>query len=109
MFVKLFCFILLLGLSFSTYSAGRLEGISGSVGDSKLLEWFFNDDEVSDEEADSDETVEQLSSDSPYQVVDEETGCIKQKVYTLDVENPEQYDRLEDFPFTYECVSSHVN
>lgn len=30
--------------------------------------------------------------------------CEKEKVYSLDVDNPEQYKRLEDFPFTYECV-----
>lgn len=31
-------------------------------------------------------------------------GCVKEKVYTLDVDNAAQYKRLEDFPFTYECV-----
>lgn len=30
--------------------------------------------------------------------------CVKEKVYSLDVENTAQYERLEDFPFTYECV-----
>ena len=30
--------------------------------------------------------------------------CVKEKVYSLDVDNAEQYERLEDFPFTYECV-----
>ena len=31
-------------------------------------------------------------------------NCVKEKVYTLDVDNAAQYERLEDFPFTYECV-----
>ncbi len=30
--------------------------------------------------------------------------CVREKVYSLDVENAAQYERLEDFPFTYECV-----
>lgn len=30
--------------------------------------------------------------------------CVKEKVYSLDVDNAAQYERLEDFPFTYECV-----
>ena|GEM_PF-1927068 len=30
--------------------------------------------------------------------------CVKEKVYTLDVDNAAQYERLEDFPYTYECV-----
>ena len=34
-----------------------------------------------------------------------EKECLKTKVYSLDVENPEQYKRLEDYPFTYECVT----
>jgi hypothetical protein len=35
---------------------------------------------------------------------DEEAGCLKQKSYILDVENPENYKRIEDYPFTYECA-----
>ena len=31
-------------------------------------------------------------------------SCVKEKVYSLDVDNAAQYERLEDFPFTYECV-----
>lgn len=31
--------------------------------------------------------------------------CVQEKVYSLDVENAAQYKRLEDFPFTYECVT----
>jgi hypothetical protein len=31
-------------------------------------------------------------------------GCVKEKVYSLIVDNGAQYERLEDFPFTYECV-----
>lgn len=31
-------------------------------------------------------------------------NCAKEKVYSLDVANASQYQRLEDFPFTYECV-----
>jgi hypothetical protein len=31
-------------------------------------------------------------------------NCVKEKVYSLDVANASQYERLEDFPFTYECV-----
>jgi len=31
-------------------------------------------------------------------------NCVKEKVYSLDVDNAAQYERLEDFPFTYECV-----
>jgi hypothetical protein len=31
-------------------------------------------------------------------------NCVKEKVYSLDVDNAAQYKRLEDFPFTYECV-----
>jgi hypothetical protein len=31
-------------------------------------------------------------------------NCVKEKVYTLDVANASRYERLEDFPFTYECV-----
>lgn len=31
-------------------------------------------------------------------------ACVEEKVYSLDVDNAAQYDRLEDFPFTYECV-----
>jgi hypothetical protein len=30
--------------------------------------------------------------------------CVKEKVYSLDVDNASQYEHLEDFPFTYECV-----
>lgn len=30
--------------------------------------------------------------------------CIKEKVSSLDVKNVAQYERLIDFPFTYECV-----
>jgi ElaB/YqjD/DUF883 family membrane-anchored ribosome-binding protein len=30
--------------------------------------------------------------------------CVKEKVYSLDVDNAAQYERLEDFPYTYECV-----
>lgn len=32
--------------------------------------------------------------------------CVKEKVYSLDVEDASQYKHLEDFPFTYECVIS---
>lgn len=31
-------------------------------------------------------------------------ACVKERVYTLNVENAAQYERLEDFPFTYECI-----
>jgi hypothetical protein len=39
------------------------------------------------------------------QVQDLAEACVKEKVYSLDVDNASQYKRLEDFPFTYECVT----
>ncbi len=102
------CFILLLlsFLSFTSVQAGsRLEGISSSMGESSF-KWFSKDEKIVEEEAveEIEEAPEQLSNDEPYQIVDKEEGCIKEKVYTLDVDNVDQYERLEDFPYTYECV-----
>ena len=99
--------LLLLSFSFSIQAGSRLEGISGSMGESSF-KWFSNEEDTvkEEEEADVEEQApsEILSNNDPYQLVDEEAGCVKEKVYTLDVDNAEQYERLEDFPFTYECV-----
>ncbi len=35
----------------------------------------------------------------------DDQACAKEKLYTLNVENLEQYESLEDFPYTYACVT----
>ena len=100
--------LLLLGFfSFTYVQAGsRLEGISDSMGESSF-KWFSKDEEKVEEVEEIEVAPEQLANDEPYQIVDKEAGCIKEKVYTLDVDNADQYERLEDFPYTYECVTPH--
>jgi len=105
--VRSFVILLMLSFSFIVQAESRLEGISSSVGESSF-KWFSKDEEPVEEEAEEvQEPVKQESNQQPYQIVDKEAGCVKERVYTLDVENPDQYERLEDFPYTYECVIPH--
>jgi len=117
---------LALCLSFFTaaHSTDRLEGISGGMTDGPgFFSGWFSDDEKEPEKKEPakkepDKKVEKnkpepevkkqkvkLANDLPSGgYYDEEAGCLKQKSYILDVENPENYKRIEDYPFTYECA-----
>ena len=120
--------IIFLALCLSLFTAaqaeGRLEGIAGGMRDGPGLfsGWFSDDEKEPDEKEpdkkEPDKKVEQnrpepevkqqevkLANDLPSSgYYDEEAGCLKQKSYILDVENPENYKRIEDYPFTYECA-----
>jgi len=87
----------------------RLEGISGSMNNGgSLFGWFGGDDEAEEAEAKESESGAKLKNDALSSAEEftqnVEDGCVKEKLYTLDVENADQYERIEDFPFTYECV-----
>jgi len=114
--VKISLIILLFSISFTAQAGDRLEGISGSIGNSSsTFGWFGGDDEEDKEgsvqegeeavqlEGDATSSGSGIGSDSESTQLAGD-GCTKEKVYTLDVENADKYDRLEDFPFTYECV-----
>jgi len=100
--------IVLFSLSFVVQAGDRLEGISGSMNNSGSLFGWFGDNEAEEDTAQESEEELQLKNDATSS--DAESiqlagdGCVKEKVYTLDVENADQYERIEDFPFTYECV-----
>jgi len=101
--------IVLFSLSFIVQAGDRLEGISGSMNNGgSLFGWFGGDDETKEDTAQKGEEAFQLKSDATSSDVESTQlagdGCAKEKVYTLDVENADQYERIEDFPFTYECV-----
>lgn len=109
-------FFLALCLSFSTaaQAGDRLEGISGSLNEAgSLFFGWFSDDKKQEEKMLEQEKLEleakqqavKLANDLPNEYYDEDVGCLKQKSYILDVENPQQYKRIEDYPFTYECVA----
>ncbi len=104
-------FLCLLSLSFMTQAGERLEGISGSMKKGlDLFSFWFSDDEDKQEPVEPAsaspeiEQQERLAAQARPELNDE--SCKREKVYILDVEHPEQYKRLEDYPFTYECVSA---
>lgn len=94
--------ILMMGITFVAQAGERLEGISGSMNDNSFLGWLGDKAEETEEEKPKIEDTDLLSSDNETQLASDD--CVKEKVYTLDVENADQYERIEDFPFTYECV-----
>jgi len=91
----------------------RLEGISGSMGNSSssIFGWFGGDEDSDVEEEKVQDKVGTAQPKDNKVLADSDTtqlagnGCVKEKVYTLDVENADEYERIEDFPFTYECVN----
>lgn len=101
-------FLCLLSLSFMTQAGERLEGISGSMKKGlNPFSFWFSDDEDKEEpvEPASPEIEQQERLAAQAKPEDTNESCKREKVYILDVEHPEQYKRLEDYPFTYECVS----
>jgi len=103
--VKAVFIILMLSITFLVQAGERLEGISGSMNNNTFLGWFGDKDEETEQEnpaAIRMEGTDLLASENRTQLAGD--TCAKEKVYTLDVENADQYERLEDFPFTYECV-----
>jgi len=111
--MKVHILAILLLLPIASYSGERLKGISGSMKESTnpFSNWFSDEDEaVKDKKKQDTEKPAPLkeaptaSDNSPSEYYDEEAGCLMQKAYILDVENPEQYKRIEDYPYTYECA-----
>ncbi len=107
--MQTFIFSFLLALSITSYAGERLKTISGSMKESSSS-WFSRDDE-SDKELEEkvaepipEQEPQKLVNAAPTSYYDEEAGCLMTKAYILDVENPEQYERIEDYPYTYECA-----
>ncbi len=63
---------------------------------------LLNNDSVSIQATNKSNTLHATNETATIQAAIED--CIQEKVYSLDVNNTAQYERLEDFPFTYECV-----
>jgi len=98
----------------------RLEEISGAMKEKKarpFSTWFSGEGEEEQkkevelkkkEAQKKQEQAKKAKKTAPKKkaVTSGPVGCVQSKVYITDVENPEQYERLEDYPFTYECVTA---
>lgn len=63
---------------------------------------LFTNDSVTMQTTDKGTSLHAANETAAIQATDED--CLREKVYSLNVEHAAQYKRLEDFPFTYECV-----
>lgn len=112
--MKIIFLFLLLTMSLTMQAGERLKGISESMNDSFFsFNWFSDDEEEKDVQQPKkiqkmEKTVTgQHDTKTTTNKMPDQSACIKQKVYSLNVKNPEQYKRLEDYPYTYECVTPH--
>jgi hypothetical protein len=103
-YIVLFCFVI------PAFATERIKGISESVKENAPMSGWFKGGASQEAEKEQEpekeiitEPTAKEATTSPDSYWDEKSGCVMQKAYTLDVENPEQYERLEDYPFTYEC------
>ena len=110
---------LLLSFFVTAHSGERLEGISGSMKESTnpFSGWFSEEKKEQQKTLDEDEINLELdlgvkeegvavAKEMPNSYYDEKAGCLMQKAYILDVEDPDLYERIEDYPFKYECVTA---
>ncbi|HDY84491.1 hypothetical protein LCGC14_0524130 [marine sediment metagenome] len=79
--------------------------VTDSTSTHKKPTQLFSNTIESEQSASEKKSIQAVNHLAPPQVQEDTETCMKEKVYSLNVENAAQYERLEDFPFTYECVT----
>lgn len=117
--MRIILLTLLLSFFITSHSGERLEGISDSMKESTnpFSGWFSEEKKEQQKALEEDEINLELdlgvkaegvaaAKEMPNSYYDEKAGCLMQKAYILDVEDPDLYESIEDYPFKYECVTA---